>query len=471
MIRSALRHPWLVLLLIALLAMMVRSVPFQFEGLVDPDAHFHARLSDNIASSQSLLEWDFLSMQGRVYSYPPLLHVLVGTLALLTGLSSLLVLKILGVLVGGLFVFAVYRLAHHLSQSQGMAVWSALFAGMTTIYAWRTAAFLRPDSLATLMIPFLLYLWVSRREIPALVGSVALVLLHPLSAVVYAFLLMGMLGVAMFRRHHVSLFLPLALVGMLLTFFLWIHSIGLPFSDYISPVSLDASELTPFWVLGIVLFFPFVWALGLAGLVKGKPHEYVLVWFFLAFIAAAFGMRLVNYLTPFLAILGGYGMMWVISHIHSLKRGLPILGGMMLLLGIVVVGQIMSAENPYVHPAEHAALTFIQTNTPSDAVILTIWDQGHVMTYYTKRPVVIDGYFEFAPDLDRRNAIMGEAFYSSNCQTVSHALQSFRATHLYLPQDELYSRSVELGLLDLSPCEQLSLVHSSEHARVYAVNG
>mgnify|MGYP001605592761 FL=1 len=86
------RNPAVVLLLIFLLAFAVRSVSFGFTGLFDPDAHFHVRLSEQIVQTRELIEWDSLSLQGRVYSYPPLLHITLALLTILTGLDTLLVI-------------------------------------------------------------------------------------------------------------------------------------------------------------------------------------------------------------------------------------------------------------------------------------------------------------------------------------------------------------------------------------------
>ena len=61
--------PLTVLLAIFLLGIVVRAVPLHYDGYFDPDAHFHARLSEDIARTGSLVEWDSLSLQGRVYSY------------------------------------------------------------------------------------------------------------------------------------------------------------------------------------------------------------------------------------------------------------------------------------------------------------------------------------------------------------------------------------------------------------------
>lgn len=460
-------RPIIILLIIFFLSLSVRSVPLRFDGMFDPDSHFHARMSNEIARSHELITWDSLSLQGRVYSYPPLLHILVGFLSALTHTDALLVLKVFGLFVGGLLTFSTFLLARLFSKSNSIALWSALFAGLSSIVVYRTAAHTRPDGLAIALIPFLLYLWLTRREKWAAILSLALVLLHPLSAVVYGILLSAWLAWGLVRKISFPLLLPLVMSGMVILFALWVWSIGLPFSSYSSKLLSEASELIQFPLIAFVLYFPLSWMFAAVGSVKAKLPLLLVSWLLVGIVLGAFGMRFAMYFVPFFSIVAGFGVAWVFSKLVSDKRTLPVFLVLFVVLGVISVFAMMNSIHPYVKDSEKPALDFLRTHGKPGDAILSSWDQGHVLTYYTRLPVVIDGYFEFAHELEERNNAWKNVFSSSSCQTILGSVDAFHARFVYLSQDEVTSPTAQTGLLELQNCPGLSLVFSSDGARVY----
>ncbi len=464
---SLVARPWIILLIIFFLAAAVRSVPLRFDGMFDPDSHFHARLSNEIARSHELITWDSLSLQGRVYSYPPLLHIMVGFLAALTNTDALVVLKFFGIVVGALFAVSTYLLAKLFSRSHSIALWSALFAGLASIAIFRTAGHTRPDGVALALIPFLLFLWLTRRSTWAFVLSLALVLLHPLSAVVYGILLGVWLVWGLLRKISFPILLPFAMLGMVVLFFAWVWSVGLPFSNYASHVSLEASELAQFPLLAFILYFPLAWIFAAVGATKTKLPLLLISWLGVGIALGALGMRFSMYFIPFFSIAAGFGIIWVVSKLIPDKRTIPVFLGLFLILGFISIFVAMSSIHPYVKESEKPAIDFLRENgLPGDA-ILPAWDQGHVLAYYTKLPVIIDGYFEFAHELEARNDARKNVQYSSNCTTILNAVDQFRARFVYLSRDEVTASATKTGLLELQNCPGLALVFSSDGARVY----
>lgn len=461
------QNPLVVLLIIFLLAFVVRSVSFGFDGLFDPDAHFHVRLSEQIVETHQLLEWDALSLQGRVYSYPPLLHVMLALLTILTGLETLLVIKLFGTFVGALFVVSVYLLAKKMTESNGIALWAAIFSAISAIAAWRTSGFVRPDGVALTLIPFLLYLWFTRREKMAFVLSLAMVLLHPLSTVFYAIILGSWFVVHFFQKKSYPVLIPFALVGMFIVFWLWVFSIGLPIQNYASSVSLEAGELSQFPLLGFILFSPLAWFFVAIGLWKGRMPLLLMVWFFVSILIGAIGVRLSLYWIPFFSIIAGYGLREVIRFIRPAQYGLAILGVFIVIVGAVSVYAIMNDVHPYFSESGESGARFLQSYaSPTDSV-LTTWDYGHVLAYYSGLPQVIDGYFEFAHELDARNAAMKKAMATSRCSMYVNALDQFKARFHFIPRDELYSLNAEYGALTLERCPSVRTIYSTNDARIH----
>jgi hypothetical protein len=458
---------WLLLCLVVLLAVLVRSVPFTFPGMFDPDSHFHSRLSDEIARTHELISWDALSLQGRVYSYPPLLHILTGFLASVFDVESMLVLKVLGVCVGGLFVLTTFLLARLLTHSFSIAAWAGFFAGLSNVAVFRTAAHTRPDGIALMLIPFLLYLWLTRREKLAFVLSLCLVLLHPLSAVLYAILLSSWFAAGILKRVSFPFLLPVALVGMLIVFFAWVYTIGLPLSEYGSKLVFEASEIAPLAVVSFVLFFPMSWVFALVGIWKGKFPELLSIWLVVSIGLGALAARFSMYFIPFFSILAALGMSWVFTKLVSDKRTFPVFAILFLVLGSISIYSMMDGMRPYVKSSEYPALDFLRAQGKPGDAILSSWDQGHVLAYYTRKPVVMDGYFEFGHELERRNESWKNAMSSSACSSILNSIDSFNARYLYLSRDELTASYFKTGLLELQNCPGLALVFASDSSRVY----
>ncbi|MEK6902490.1 MAG: hypothetical protein AABX02_02800, partial [archaeon] len=346
---------------------------------------------------------------------PPLLHITLALLTILTGLDTLLVIKIFGTLVGALFVVSTFLLAKKITESDGIALWSALFVGVSAIAAWRTSGFVRPDGVALTLIPLLLYLWFTRREKLAFILSLALVLLHPLSAVMYAIILFIWFVVHVFQKKPYPTLIPFALLGMLAVFWAWVFSIGLPISSYASHISLDAGEFTSFPLLGFIIFSPLSWFFVAIGLWKAKPPFLLLVWFFVAILIGGAGVRLSAYWIPFFSIVAAYGVREVVRFIHPVKCGVAILGFFILVIGCVTVFMVMDGIQPYFSEGGKDAASFLRSYAHPQDSVLTTWDYGHVLAYYTGLPQVIDGYFEFAHELDERNAAMKTALSTSRC--------------------------------------------------------
>lgn len=460
-------NPLLVILLLFLLAVVVRSVPLQFEGSFDPDSHFHARLSNDIARTHEIPKWDALSLQGRVYSYPPVLHVLTGMLSLVSGQDSLIVLKFLGILIGALMVISVFLLAFSLSKSVSLSAWAGFFASLSIMGIWRTSGFTRPDGLALMLIPFLLYLWMTQRSKLATFLSIGMVLLHPLSAVIYAATMGVYFLVSLVERKRVSFWIPVALVGMLITFFLWVFSIGLPLSNYASHVSLEASELAKFWLLGLVLFFPLSWAFNFVGAWKAKLPTVLIVWVALTLAIGSLGMRLAIYMIPFLGILGAYGVTHLIQTFRAQKIFLPALGIFVIILGMATVFLSMNGVGPYYTSAERVTIDHLAVHAVPGSSAMTIWDQGHVLAYYTNLPQVVDGYFEFAHELDERVRISKQFLQSAHCEDFVDSMDEFNARYYYISRGELHSEYLKYGFLEVESCPPLRILFSSDDARIY----
>ncbi len=461
-----------ILLAIFLLGMLVRSVPLQFDAFTDPDAFYHTRMAQQIVDTHSIPVWDALSEQGRVYSYPPILHVLIAIVSIFSGLPVEIAYKWIGIIVGALFGVSVFLLAKHVSKSNGVALAAALFAVLSGISVLRTNGFLRPDGLASTLIPFILLLWLQRRSVSAAVLSMLLVLIHPLSALVFAVLLSAWFFVALIRRESVSPLIPVALIGMLVMFGAWIFVQQLDFSNYASHVALTASEFSRFELIDLIFLFPLAWAFLFVALARWKDIPLpILVWLLLSLAIGMFGTRLMVFMLPFYAIIAGIGFFRVIDYLHREEKAIAVFGILFLVLGVVTVYLFMSFANPYFLPGEKAATQWLFGYAHAGEAVISMWDTGHALAYYTHLPQVVDGYFEFAHELEERITSMWAVHLSSNCDTFSTNMKKFNATYVFLGQRELEGQSTRMGILEMQRCTAMRIPYTSDHARIVEFTG
>jgi hypothetical protein len=143
------------------------------------------------------------------------------------------------------------------------------------------------------------------------------------------------------------------------------------------------------------------------------------------------------------------------------------LGVFVIILGFATIYLAMSGVSPYYSPSERVTIDHLSTHAIPNSSVLTIWDQGHVLAYYTKLPQVVDGYFEFAHELEERSESSREFLQSNQCSDFVDSMDKFDARYYYLSSGELHANYLKYGFLDIEPCPPLRLLFSSDDARIY----
>lgn len=258
------------LVLILALAFMLRAQPILFGAISEPDSYFHLRMSELVVAEQGVPEYDALSMGGRDYSYAPLFHIMLAFFALASGLNLAFLIVLMPAIYGSAAVLLVYALSKRIFSSNSIATFSAFAIAIMPIHLMRTSsAYVRPDALALLIVPAVIYLFYIRRTKIAALLSAGLVLLHPLSTLfLLLFLLLWAIASKMpsLARSDAGAFAKFpakaAFLTVLLTvavFLVWLFSLPYPPLQYISNVSFESVELSKLLVLHIFVFFTFSW--------------------------------------------------------------------------------------------------------------------------------------------------------------------------------------------------------------------
>lgn len=450
------------LLLILALAFFIRAFPLFAGSMTGPDPWFHARMSEMVVEQQAIPKYDPLSMQGRNYSYAPLFHTLIATFSIATGIQVISITPLLPLIYGSMAVFLLFIFARRLFKNNAIALFAALAIAVMPLHLARTASYARPDSLALLIVPTIIYLIYLKRFTPASLLTIGLVLLHPLSSAYLFIFLIGWMIVAKVRKieFQFSKTFALILVGVLV-WLLWLYSLPYHFSEYISMVSFESVENTKPLIISFFVYFSFSWIFLTIGLIKfnAKKHIFLLSWFLFSLLYGAFSYRLFIFLSIPFALIAAYGFGWVFT---KTRKYFPVLLFLLFVLAFLVVFQ-ESQIGAHIKPGEKAAMNWIKASTDEQAVIGCRWDSGHPLTYLSRRAVMIDGYFEFAPRLDERNESMKNLITSSDCNKLLFEKQKWDVNYFYVPVAYFYS--FENGLLE-ADCNFISRQYDSGQAIV-----
>jgi hypothetical protein len=102
--------------------------------------------------------------------------------------------------------------------------------------------------------------------------------------------------------------------------------------------------------------------------------------------------------------------------------------------------------------------------TEKDANVFSIWDRGHPLAELGKRKVVIDGYFEFAKELDERNNAMKEIASTSDCNKIFIQAKKFNSNYFFVFNSALNSMNFKNGLLE-AECSFMDYVFASNSSK------
>ena len=246
-----------VLLLIVFLGFLLRAGPLFFDSFGEPDNFFHLRMSKQVIAEESVPVFDEFSMQGRYYSYAPLFHVIFSQLHLLSGIELESLIHYFSIMYGLMGIFLVFVFARKIFDYR-VGLYAAFFLSTMFYHIIRTAGNVRPDGLALLFVPTIIYLiYCEKYRIAGLLG-IAQMLLHPLSSMnLILFLVVWIVFTKTKKIKVEAKKIFIVIEGMILVFLLWLNALPYHFTEYVSDVSFESSEMvksTLFSQLQLMMF-------------------------------------------------------------------------------------------------------------------------------------------------------------------------------------------------------------------------
>ncbi len=454
----------IILLLILLLAFLVRIHPILVGSLLGPDPNFHLRMTVLWVENQGKPFYDLLSMQGRYYSYPPLYHLSYALLNIVSSINISFLIQLFPAVYGILGILVVFIFARRLFDER-TALFASFVLAIMPMHIVRTYSYARPDGLALLFVPAIIYLlYINREKIAALL-SIALVLLHPLSTLyLLTFLIFWVIVFKVKGKQiHAKKFFSIILL-VFVVFLLWLFSQNYPFTEYVSFTSFESSELTNLTLNSIFSFFTFSWLFVLIGLFKLKNNLFLKSWFGFSLLYAVIGLRLAFFLTFPAAIIAGFALNFILQQVKKYQKPFFFL---ILILALITVIPRIDGIGKYIPDSEKSAMFWLKENSDENSSIASQWDRGHPLTRFASRKVVIDGYFEFAPGLEQRNASIHNIITTSNCNKIMAGVNRWQIDYFFVPASGLYNMSYKNGILEAYDCNSMYAVFESDGSKIF----
>ncbi len=458
---------FIALFLILILGFILRSPYLLFNSFGEPDNYFHLRMTEKVIAEKRVPIHDELSMQGRYYSYAPLYHVLFSELHLLSEMPLELMMHLTVILYGLMGVLLVFVFARKIFDEK-TGIYSAFFLATMLYHAIRTSGNIRPDGLALLFIPAIIYLIYCKKYRIAFLLGITQMLLHPLSSMNLILFLFVWIIITKIKKTGLNAKKILIIIeGMILIFLLWLNSLPYHYSEYVSKVSFESSEMAKATLFSQLTLMMFSWIFILIGIFKSKKTNFFLIsWFLFELFYGVFGTRLGIFVAFPAAILAGQGFSIILKKIRPYTKIFFLL---ILIMGLIVFVPKIQFSGRSFSLTEKTAMKWFNEYTEKDANIFSVWDRGHALAELGKRPIVIDGYFEFAPDLNKRNESMKEIISTSDCNKIFIEADKFKANYFFVFSAGLNSRNFKNGLLE-AECSFMNYVFDSDSSKIIKFN-
>jgi len=455
---------WIALFLVLVLALILRTASFPTNAFGEPDTYFHMRMTEQFIQEKGVPYYDELSLQGRFYHYATFFHAMNASFSILSGLKPFYSVRILPVIFGLIGVLLAFVFARKIFKDDKIALFAAFFLATMIFHMFRSSGDARPDGLALLLVAAIIYLVYSKRFLAAAFLGSAQILLHPLSSMYLILFLIVWAFVFKFKRKEFSFIKVFLIIElMVLIFLLWLMNSPYPISLYVSAVSMESSEMQKPLMLEFFYFFNIAWIFLMIGLVNIRKYFFLVLWFVFSFLYVMVGVRLGLFVAFPVAIISALGFHWIEGKVKEYKKILYVL---LLILSAMTLFYWAQPGGGLLNQKEVASLNWMKEFTAKDANIMSIWDRGHPITYYTQRKVVIDGYFEFAPRLEERNNSMKTLISTSDCRKIAKETKKFNINYFFAPNSALGSIDFLNGILEAKNCANVESVFDNGGSRI-----
>jgi len=431
-----------ILIIIFVLTLLMRlffalSHP-EFSG---DESYLHLRIISHIKQSGFPMTYDPLSYGGRTFLYPQLFHYLMLPFSLIP-----ILLKLILAISASTIVLITYVISKEITGKKGVSLITALLSAFIPIEIQTNVNKLSVYSiilpLILLMFYFLMKIEKKRYLLYFMIISFILPLLHPISfLIVFSFLFYMIISatesIELTKLKKEAMIFS-ALLITLLNFLMFKKGLirdGFSIvKSNISSTLIEASQIEfniiqYLYLLGII---PLI--LGIIGIYIGifkKKNENIIL--LSSSLLSIITLMILNVLeigagalllSPFLIIISSLTLDRLSEYIkitkfHKLRKYFITILVLMVLL-FSVIPSVITAVTSSRQSQEIEDLEWLSQNVNENTTIVSIPEQGNLITGITNCKNVVDSNYILAPDLEER---LNDVFYIYNTWSESKALQ------------------------------------------------
>lgn len=387
---------------------VMRQFYYGIDEIVGTPTFYHTRIAENILEGKY---YDELSFGGRPMTYPPLFPLFHAAFALILGLN--LGGMVFVSLSGALGTCTAYAFSRKYFREDLFALFLVLMPGIIFLNS-HISTRAPPIALGILS----LYLMSEKRYLHSGISLGIAFLFHPESAGIM--LIVVLAYVLSDRGIRIKDILKFA-VPVILVFFAWytpfLAQNGLPQPNSLHEeyrdrrYSLESPAAENFlWELGKGYFTLPLLALSAVGLLYSR-NNFMRFWFIFGIALALTAERMFFYMLFPAAFTAVFGLVKVRS---SVSRNFCRMLVVFLVVYMAWFGfsRAVALAQDYPVRQQIDAFHWLRDNTPPGAVVLSDWQWGHWISGIAGRKNFVDGYAEYAPDVNTRILELHD-FYST----------------------------------------------------------
>jgi len=415
-----------------LLAFIILIIPLILNGFTVKgyEPFLYERLSDIVSN-----DFDDLSYGGRGFAYD------YGNPILLNILSFIplnIVLLVLPILLGILSFILYYNLLKELGVYHDVRTLASLILIVSPPFLYAFSNF--NSFTIPLFLVLLGFYWFIKNKarfyILALFISFLLAFFGIFNSVIFLLILL----LYCFTKKKLGLFLVFFVCNLFLLLFLnylIISNYGFPESVRFGGYLLKNFIFDLGGGYGISLFLLFLLLFGFSKLweKKYKNSSFYII-FFIAIGLLFISLKTMVYFNLFLCVLAGLGFLkiWTRKWESNIIRNATLL---FLIVGLLFSGVAFFIEFSKVGPSDELmdALDSLKNKGTNKEVVLSHYKNGFWINSLTGKKNVVDGYFDYAPDVNERLFDVNHVFSTRSADKTLEILDKYSVDYILITKD------------------------------------
>jgi len=453
---------------------------YRKDPLVEDVSYYHARIAQQISSDFGLPRKDALLYSNRIFPLIPALPLLLALPNLIFRIPIMTLSKILPILVGILSFLLFFLLLKELKINKKIMNISLLLLVISPpfIYIFTTLN----DHLIPIFLVLLSFLLFLRNK---KFLSAILFLLIPLFSISDSFIglfFFFIYIVSTKRKFRTFFFLLLSvLIISLLQYLPFVILYGFPeipafkiseeginfaFQNFISDFGGK---------FGIGLFSILLGFSGLAVVWRKKYKNLLVYTLCVALVVISFYLAwLIIYLNFLLVILASIGLIYLIK-IKWESKLIKNFIIFILICGIIISGVSHIDRISKLSPSKMMfdSLKILKEKSKPNEIVFSHYSNGFWINGIADRPVIMDRYFIYTPNVNQLHKDSQNIFYSINLEDTTKLLDKYKVKYIWIDkkmkESQVWKREEEGLLFLLKYSRKFENIHSDEETEIWKV--